>query len=136
MSDFVLELAQATPELNLLLDRPLYSPPLKPRITNQILLEGEPDSDADALFNQTFIDKARLLAALRQSLRQRASVSLGDLLQEHPLEQGLAELVAWLDLATGHPRSSFDEAAVQLITWLDSQGRQRRASIPLVVFSQ
>ncbi|MCL5043127.1 MAG: DUF3375 domain-containing protein [Gammaproteobacteria bacterium] len=123
-------------DLNLPLDRPLYSPPLKPRIDAQILLEGQAQSDADALFNQIHIDRTRLLANLRRVLRQQPRISLGELLQRHPLEQGLAELVAWLELASADQRSAFDERQTQLISWLDAEGRQRRASIPLIVFSQ
>lgn len=123
-------------ELNLPLDRPLYSPPLKPRIETQILLEGEPQGDTDALFEQIYVDQARLLASLRLTLRLQPQISLGDLLQTYPLQQGLAELVAWLDLAVNHPHSAFDEGQTQLIAWHDSEGHPRRASIPLIVFSQ
>ncbi|MDH2245929.1 DUF3375 domain-containing protein [Pseudomonas sp. GD03855] len=123
-------------DLNLPLDRPLYSPPLKPHIDTQILLEGQTDSDTDALFNQTHIDKARLLANLRLMLRQQPRISLGELLQHHPLEQGLAELIVWLELASTDRRSAFDEQQTQLISWLDAASQQRRASIPLIVFSQ
>lgn len=123
-------------ELNLPLDRPLYSPPLKPRIDTQILVEGTADSEADALFNQIHVDKARLLANLRLALRQTPQISLGDLLQAHPLEQGLAELVTWLELATADRRCALDEQQTQLISWYDGQGHQRRASVPLIIFSQ
>ncbi|MHB0764822.1 DUF3375 domain-containing protein [Stutzerimonas sp. NM35] len=132
----LMHLDDARIELNLPLDRPLYSPPLKPRIEAQILLEGEAQNDADALFEQIHVDKARLLANLRLALRQQPQISLGDLLQRYPLQQGLAELVAWLDLAAASPRSAFDEGQTQLIVWHDSENRPRRASIPLIVFSQ
>lgn len=122
--------------LNLPLDRPLYSPPLKPRIETQILLEGTTDNDADALFNQVYVDKSRLLANLRLALRQQAQISLGDLLERYPLKQGLAELVTWLELATTNSRCALDEHQTQLICWHDEQGTQRRASIPLIIFSQ
>jgi flagellar motility protein MotE (MotC chaperone) len=123
-------------ELRLALDRPLYSPPLKPRIAEQILLEGEADSDADALFEQNPVDKARLQAQIRQALRSRPRISLGELLELYPLRQGLAELVTYLDLAANDRRSAFDEQRPQLVAWQDEHGLERRASIPLVVFSQ
>ena len=123
-------------ELSLPLDRPLYSPPLKPRIATQVLLEGSSDGDTDALFNQIHVDKARLLANLRLVLRQQTQISLGDLLKQHPLQQGLAELVTWLELATADNRSVIDEQQTQLIQWVDEQGRTRRASVPLIIFSR
>lgn len=121
--------------LNLPLDRPLYSPPLKPRIDTQILLEGTSDNDVNVLFGQIHVDKSRLLENLRLALRQQPQISLGELLQRYPLEQGLAELVTWLELATTHSRCVLDEQHSQLISWHDKQGIQRRASVPLIVFS-
>lgn len=123
-------------ELRLALDRPLYRPPLKPRIAEQILLEGEADIDAGALFEQHSVDKTRLQAQIRQVLRGRPRISLGELLELFPLRQGLAELVAYLDLAANDRRSAFDEQQPQLVVWQDEHGRERRASIPLIVFSQ
>ena len=132
----IITLDDARVELNLPLDRPLYSPPLKPRIQEQILVEGSAESEAGALFEQIYIDKARLMGNLRLALRKQPRISLGDLLQQYPLEQGLAELVAWLELATAQRRSSFDDQQTQLITWQDGEGRQRHASVPLIIFSQ
>lgn len=132
----IITLDDARVELNLPLDRPLYSPPLKPRIQEQILVEGSAESEAGALFEQIYIDKARLLGTLRLALRKQPRISLGDLLQQYPLEQGLAELVAWLELASAQRRSSFDDQQTQLITWQDGEGRQRHASVPLIIFSQ
>lgn len=129
-------LDESAPSLNLALNRPLYSPPLKPRIDAQILLEGQTESDTAALFEQIYIDKAQLLAQIRQALRQHPRISLGELLQQYPLRQGLAELVAYLDLAANDKRSAFDDSQPQLIQWHDAEGRLRRASVPLIVFSQ
>lgn len=128
-------LAASAAQLNLPLDRPLYSAPLKPRIATQILLEGEADSDAAALFEQNPVDKARLQAQIRLALRSQPRVSLGELLERFPLRQGLAELVAYLDLAAADRRNSFDDAQVQRIAWCDANGHERRASVPLIIFS-
>ncbi|MDX9688064.1 DUF3375 domain-containing protein [Halopseudomonas formosensis] len=129
-------LDEARVELHLPLDRPLYSPPLKPRIAEQALLEGTADTDADALFNQIHVDKTRLLANLRLALRHQPRISLGELLQTYPLEQGLAELVTWLELATADRHSAIDENQTQLVSWHDERGHPRRASVPLIIFSQ
>lgn len=122
--------------LNLPLDRPLYNPPLKPRIDTKILVEGVSDSDADVLFNQIYVNKSRLQESLRMALRQQTQISLSELIQQYPLQQGLAELVTWLELATSNKRCVFDEKQNQLISWYDENGIHRRASVPLIVFSQ
>ncbi|WP_207389927.1 DUF3375 domain-containing protein [Phytopseudomonas daroniae] len=135
-SDDPIELDALVPHLTLALDRPLYSPPLKPKIDTQILLEGEAQDDASALFEQNPVDKTRLQAQIRQALRSQARISLAELLQHYPLRQGLAELVAYLDLAAADKRSVFDDNQPQLVTWQSESGLERRASIPLIVFSQ
>lgn len=135
-SELSLPLDDAAPSLNLALDRPLYSPPLKPQIEQQILLEGEAEGDHAALFDQVQIDKARLLGQIRRALQSEPQINLGELLQRHPLQQGLAELVAYLELAANDKHSAFADGQTQLITWLDAQGIQRRAAIPLIVFSR
>jgi len=131
----IISLDDVRVEMNLPLDRPLYCPPLKPRIDTQLLLEGTSDNDADALFGQIHVDKSRLQENLRLALRQQPQISLGDLLHHYPLQQGLAELVTWLELATTHSRCVLDEHHTQLISWHDEQGVQRRASVPLIIFS-
>lgn len=124
------------PELTLPLDRPLYSPPLRPKIETLILLEGEDESGSEALFNQFHVDKARLLGQIRQALRQHPRISLGELLEKYPMQNGLAELVAYLDLAASDRHCAFDENQPQLVQWQDASGALRRASIPLIVFGQ
>lgn len=132
----IIELDDARVELNLPLDRPLYSPPLKPHIASQVLLEGSSEGDTDALFNQVYVDKTRLQATLRRALRQQPHISLGELLTQQPLQQGLAELIAWLELTTTHHHYAIDEQQTELIQWIDEQGRARRASVPLMIFSR
>jgi hypothetical protein len=104
-------------------------------ITQQILDPGDSDVSADVLFEQFYVDKERLRARLRQALQTRRQVSLAQLLEAHPLEQGLAELVAWLSLATGEGRGVIDEDRPQKIVWTDSAGRTREATLPTVVFA-
>lgn len=125
----------ASPDIRLPLDRPLYTPPLKPQISQQILLEGEAEGDTTALFSQEVIDKAELKAHIRAALRGSSQISLGQVLERHPLRQGLAELVTYLDLASHDSRTLFDDEQPQLIVWHDRQGRERRASIPLIIFT-
>lgn len=48
------------------LDRPLYSPPLKPRIEQQMLLEGQKAGDSDGLLDQMPIDKAHQHGQIRR----------------------------------------------------------------------
>ncbi|CDG53783.1 MULTISPECIES: DUF3375 domain-containing protein [Halomonadaceae] len=122
------------PDVQLPMDRPLFSPPIKPHIEQAPLEEGAANIAADPLFEQVYVDKERLRARLRQALQTQRQISLESLLQRHPLEQGLAELVTWLSLATGEELGLIDETQEQVVYWTDDQGQQRRATLPAVIF--
>lgn len=131
-----MELDEPAPRIELAMERPLFSPPVKPRIEQQTLEEGGHDVDADALFEQIYVDKVALHARIRQALQTRDQISLADLLVEHPLELGLAELVAYLSLAGDDSQAVIDDDHDQIVTWADADGRPRQASIPAVIFSR
>lgn len=127
-----------TPSLELPMERPLYNPPIKTVIANVALEAGETDMDAAALFSQVRVDKAALSSHIRQSLQTRAQISLGELLQTRPLEQGLGELVAYLQLASEAPNSVVDESTLEAVEWRAQDGSnepvKRRARLPRVIF--
>lgn len=122
------------PTVILALDRPLYTPTFKPRIENQSIEEGDSEIDAQALFEQIHVDKALLSDRIRRALQSREQVALTALLAEFPLERGLAELVAYLSLASDDDRAIIDESHVETVVWTDSSGCARQASLPMVIF--
>ena len=127
-------LDDTSPAVDLIMDRPLFAPPLKPCISQQVLEEGSDAVDADALFEQVYVDKTRLAARVRQALQSRDQIALTAVLETHPLEQGLAELVAYLSLAAADGKAVIDDERSEMITWTDENGAQRRATLPTVIF--
>src|SRR5258708_38940460 len=94
----IMEVAEPAPDIDLTMDRPLFEPPLRPQIDEVPLVAAE-EIPCDALFDHTYVDKERLAANIRQALQIRSQVSLDELVHQHPLEQGLAELVADVNLS-------------------------------------
>jgi hypothetical protein len=129
----VAELDEPAPDIALVMDRPLFSPPLKQHI-DEIAINAVEDVPSDALFNNVYVDKERLAGRVRRALQTRSQVSLRDLVQAHPLEQGLAELVAYMSLAASDGASIIDDAQHQILTWTDDEGRLRQGTLPMVVF--
>ena len=127
-------LDDASPSIDLVMDRPLFSPPLRPHISQQVLEEGRDAVDADALFEQVFVDKARLAARIRQALQTHEQITLTAVLESHPLEQGLAELIAYLSLAADDSKALIDDESAETIAWTDENGSERRATLPTVIF--
>ena len=55
--------------------------------------------DTARLFDQIVVDKARLRSTVQHALRRQPQITLRELLDAAPLHQGLAELLAYLELA-------------------------------------
>ena len=82
------------------------------------------------------IDTARLASEIRRALQLHPQVTLTELIEHCPLEQGLAELLAWLALASGDHKTLFDENHRDTLHWTDSEGRQRSVHLPRVIFNR
>jgi flagellar motility protein MotE (MotC chaperone) len=136
-------------DIELPLERPLFTPAAKPRLAELALEAGEDAVDTSRLFDQVRIDKARLRANIQQSLRQQAQVTLREVLDAQPLQQGLAELIAYLELAHASSASAggidrvralVDESVDEPIRWLahDPEGEptERCARLPRVIFAR
>jgi flagellar motility protein MotE (MotC chaperone) len=129
----IIELDEPAPDIALTMDRPMFEPPLKPQITELPLEEGE-EIPCDALFENVYVDKERLAANIRQALQIRSQVSLNELVGRHPLEQGLAELVAYFSLAAEDGGAIIDDTQRHTLVWTDEHGHSREATLPLVIF--
>lgn len=123
------------PDIALPMERLLYTPPFKAAIREVAIDETEAAIATDALFEQVYVDPARLASSIRRALQTRRQVSLATLLDEAPIEQGLAELATYLKLATGDATAAIDDERTEQIDWFDADGRRRRATVPLVIFT-
>lgn len=122
--------------IELPLERPLYSPTIKTKLSVQPELADETDIDPSALFNQIVIDKAKLVRNVRQALQHQTQITLQKIIENTPLEQGLAELLAYLQLGQEQGvRLVIDENIQDEIHW--HSGEQIRfANLPRVIFSK
>ena len=135
-------------DVELPLERPLFTPSVRPRLADLALVAGEDDIDTARLYDQIYVDKARLRAAVQRALRHQPQVTLRGLLDAEPLRQGLAELVAYLELAHAGDgsgawegsRALVDEAVEEPIRWQarDALGEPvtREARLPRVIFAR
>ncbi len=123
------------PKITLPLDRPLFSVPEQLDI-DSIIEEGELEMvDTSALFNQTFVDRLRLEENISRVLSRKGQASLGLVLNQEPLQEGLTELLTYFVIASEESRAFIDETRQERVSWQDREGRNREARIPLVIFS-
>lgn len=132
--DFTAEIDATAPDLALPMERPLYTPLDKTPLESEEVRRGDERIDDSALFEQTYVDSARLADAVRRALRRQPQIGLARLVAAEPLEQGLAELVGYLSLADPAFRVVFDAERQEEIVWQDGAGMRRVAKLPVVTF--
>ena len=144
----VMHLEAMGSDIELPLERPLFTPSVKPRLADLALAAGEDDIDTARLFDQIVVDKARLRSTVQRALRRQPQITLRELLDGEPLRQGLVELVAYLELAHAGDgsdaldtlRALVDEAVEEAIRWQASSAAgeavTREARLPRVIFTR
>lgn len=131
----VMTVADTAATIELPMERPLYVPPIKPCIADLALETGDAEVDAAALFSQVVVDKTALSRHIRHALQERSQITLRELCEKRPLKQGLAELVAYLQLAGETFKSVVDEEVTEIIVWqYGDDGRMKQARLPRVIF--
>ncbi|MFZ2207960.1 MAG: DUF3375 domain-containing protein [Porticoccaceae bacterium] len=136
----VMEMAESCAGIELAMERPMFTPAMKPVIADLALQAGDEDIDPSVLFDQVVVDKARLTRHIRQALQDRAQTTLGDLVAGQPLQHGLAELVAYLQLGSETFNTVVDESTIEPIRWQATAtggiGLTRSARLPRVIFTR
>ncbi|MEO1442367.1 MAG: DUF3375 family protein, partial [Chloroflexota bacterium] len=98
-----------TPQTNLIMERALFSP--SEHIEYDVLPEDTVLTDApdmSDLVDYFYVDPRRLREQIDLALEQQDSVTLTQLLDHYPLQQGLSELVAYMGIAVNDPRHAID----------------------------
>jgi len=133
-----MSIAEPAAGVELPMERPLYAPALKPLIADIVLQAGEEDTDVAALYAQVVVDTAQLARHIRHALQDRAQITLRELTETHPLQHGLAELVAYLQLGSESFKTVVDEATPDMIAWeapaKDGAAVRKAARLPRVIF--
>ena len=116
------------------MERPLYAPVRKARIDSENVRPADEQADPTALFEQVYVDPEPLRGRVRQALRKHTQVGLAQLVADHPIGQGTAELVAYLSLKDVTFGLVFDDRHLQQVSWQEADGRERRVTMPRVTF--
>ena len=135
---------QAKVETHLLMEHQLFMPGQSNRISSTTIEELDIEVDISALYQQHWVDEAGLKQNIRRMLQTRQQVSLSELLKAYPLQQGLAELVSYLNIACKRRHTVIDETTMAQME-LESVGdlrvshdlllvRHRLAQIPEIIF--
>ncbi len=133
LSGNFMSLAEMSARVELPLERPLFRPPLKPLITSLALDEGDAVLDTTALYMQVVVDRSELRHNIHQALQGQNQITLAEVITRHPLCHGLAELVAYLQLAGEWPQRAVDDDVQEQVSWRSADGTIRRATLPRII---
>jgi flagellar motility protein MotE (MotC chaperone) len=133
-----MEVDAATPGIMLPMERPLYSPVHKASIDSAGIRPAGKDDETDpaALFEQVYVDPSPLRENVRSALRRVPQIGLAELITSAPLQYGLAELVTYLSLRDESFRTVYDDHHTEHVSWDDTDGRARTATLPRVTFTR
>lgn len=134
----MMDIAEPSAAIELALERPLFTPATTTLLADIDVQIGDDTGDAAALYAQQMVDQARLARHIRQALQARSQITLRELIESQPLQQGLAELVAYLQLASASFKATVDEDVADVVFWdaraSDGATVRKQARLPRVIF--
>jgi hypothetical protein len=93
------------------------------------------DEEMAELYQQFYVDEDALVQQIAKSLVQESSLTLPELIELHPITQGLSEIVAYVAIATQSDRHTVDSSTMDTITitGLDPD-TQLQLTLPHIIF--
>jgi hypothetical protein len=135
-SGVFMEVAAPSVDVALPFERPLYEPSRKVMVEDDVVAADDADVDAGTLFSQFHVDAERLKANIDAVLADSEQATLADITDAYPLSQGLAEIVAYYQLATESEWADINPGATQQLSWSLPDGSIREATIDRIIFGR
>ncbi|KRE71746.1 DUF3375 domain-containing protein [Arthrobacter sp. Soil762] len=133
-SGVFMEIAAQSVEVALPFERPLYEPSRRIMVDDVVVAANDAEVDAGALFSQFHVDTERLKSNIDDVLAGAGQATLGEVAAAHPLSQGLAEIVAYYQLATESDWASINPDESQQLSWQLPDGNIREATVEQIIF--
>lgn len=128
---------EGEPDIDLVLARRLWQPSAQPSFAEQELQIAEADmeeADLAVLYQQFYVDKRQLYKRVEGLLEQQPEVTLAQLANRYPIEQGLTEILAYFSLATDSEVHHIQPEIEETIPFHDLQERRLQIVLPQVIF--
>ncbi len=124
------------PDMDFTISRPLFVPPRTPRMNVSDLKQGKAPMELDALYRQIYIDVSVLELNIQKALETRTQISLSDLVTQFPVKKGLAELLAYLNLAFNGKKAMVNDEVTEVVCYTTKPGRCKSVTMPQVLFTR
>jgi len=129
----IMEIDDVAPTVGLPFERPLYAPQAPVELLDAPTDIEDAELDADGLLDQIYVDIDALGARVRDGLRERTQIGLPELIEDQPLQQGLAELIGFMTLTDGRYQTVIDEDHRDRVDW-QAEDIDRVADMPHVSY--
>ena len=131
------EIDDTSVDIRLMMERPLFKPKTHTQIESSGLTNGDSsDIDASSLYEVMYVDIAELERNIDRELLHSSQVTLSKVIAAHPLERGLAEVVAYMNIASKREGSVFDDEAFDELIWRGANDKHLAAYAPKVIFTR
>ncbi|MBB5437706.1 hypothetical protein HDC92_001380 [Pedobacter sp. AK017] len=119
------------------MERPLFTPPIKIAFEQTTINEGFADVNTDILFDQFYVDVEELNNNIRLLLQHKSQVSLSELLQHYHASKGIAEVLGYMQIATTNNKHFINNNQTEIFNLLNSDtGNQYELTAPLIIFNR
>lgn len=129
---------EGTPEVNMSLDRPLGQPRQVAKFDKQpeaIGSKNYKEANLDALFDRFELDKQEIQNKIKALLKDKSEISLADILKIHPIENGLAEIITYVSIASRNQKHRIDAGEKVAVAWRnEEEATQKEIMLPNVIF--
>lgn len=127
---------EAEPRVQLPLERPLYEPAEKVESTERprpasAVIDAE---TLTALYDTFHIDERELRDNIKRLLMSYSEITLSELAHSYPVRQGVAEVIAYMQIALCEPQHHIDHAVRDEIEISTRNGEEKTVIVPRVAF--
>ena len=132
---------EGKPEISLIMERPLYSPSESVVLQDLKYAEGDDSSYTEAelnlLYRRIYVDKDDLKRKISEALKLSSQISVAELLEKFPADNGLLEVVGYFSLAAELKNSFIDEDRQETVSAFNREsGKNFKIKIPSLVFTK
>lgn len=122
-------------KLEFIIEKPLYSPPQKIKFKALSLEEGKFTQDNNLLYNQFNVNVEELKLNIKNALQHKSQITLKDLVKEHEIKKGVAEVIGYVEVAT-KSRIHFcnPEVEEELLITNSKTEKVFKVKIPQIIF--
>ncbi len=121
----------------LLMEKPLFTPPVKIVFQQTPVEDGTADANTNILFEQFYIDIDLLRNNVKSILRTKPQVSLSELLHHYESAKGTAEILGYMQIAAEDSRHYINNDRTEKLNIFNiDSGKRFELEAPLVIFKR